>query len=1024
MKKQKMLKLTAYLSDPSAENSFSTPVTHSGEISVVFRGKNVSIHGFDGSAWTTIYTWNSLDPQYQMNNTYQSYYLKSLTGSEETLNVSFFSTEKYQGSTPQIAGIDRATKLHDIDEVPIYTSSDENKMLTIMSNGSLAWLLANESFIVPSEGGEESQDDSNNPNVASPSLIADVLNHPSTTIVGNPVYQDNILTLDGSSYMIHGDIAEFMYQDYMTTNLWFRNDGGSRKSKLWSFGAEYTSNNKFAHVLQQNNDADLRFVSAAGTVTNPNHYSIYDDAWHMITAVWDNVNGVKRLYLDGVQLGSDINFSAKVNPFRDGDDVYGLIIGTGTGLGVVRSNEAYKGQFTKMEVENSVWDSSQITSKFNEGSGIPTIQSSPGAFLEDLSSVIARDASKFTNGIYRDTQTGSSGGMKVELKDDGILEYDPVTNETVNDEFTISWWMHLDSTQVAGNLGLVGSNVASVNGEVRRFTFNLGGGAALTDPDLYSYTRGARTTQNRETGVSMAGVWTHAAIVIRNDSSNTVASLYLNGSKLNNSISYPLGTKLFPPSTHQTFVFGAGSQSYSVKGLFDSMQIADGVALTDEQVAAIAGQSDRQMSIETAAASVASYTPTGAGTFLEDFTMFGGGTVTDGVLSTIVASPSYYKKSGMVPPSTTATTAVFSMWFNPTQSRMGLYSDQHYPSQVNFGLRMWSTSLLHISTPIGNSSGVTLATPLTLNEWHHALVTVETDIAYTSTSSKSMTVKLFIDGQEVYTKTGNSSTTRIRAYAGMSNGTKHYIGAENYNGSVSYKGDGQFDFMEWVDDITLSDAQILAMYNGGTRDWSVADAVNYQGGGSSNSYLETDATLFGGANLSNDSLVLDGIDDYAVIDDGFRFTDKMTTSVWFKTTATGDRRIYSSHVRSMSGEDYRNGFFARLNDGQLKFRHPAGGTGELTGPSGLNDGTWHHLALSWEASVGYTLYVDGSQVGSGASGVSDGYVSDWGLYIGANPWNRTPQEPYAFFDGEIKKFEVLNEVLTSQQVTDLYNAGA
>ncbi len=53
MKKQKMLKLTAYLSDPSVENSFSTPVTHSGEISVVFRGKNVSIHGFDGSAWTT-----------------------------------------------------------------------------------------------------------------------------------------------------------------------------------------------------------------------------------------------------------------------------------------------------------------------------------------------------------------------------------------------------------------------------------------------------------------------------------------------------------------------------------------------------------------------------------------------------------------------------------------------------------------------------------------------------------------------------------------------------------------------------------------------------------------------------------------------------------------------------------------------------------------------------------------------------------------------------------------------------------
>jgi len=147
----------------------------------------------------------------------------------------------------------------------------------------------------------------------------------------------------------------------------------------------------------------------------------------------------------------------------------------------------------------------------------------------------------------------------------------------------------------------------------------------------------------------------------------------------------------------------------------------------------------------------------------------------------------------------------------------------------------------------------------------------------------------------------------------------------------------------------------------------------------------------------------------------------MTTSVWFKTTATGDRRIYSSHVRGLSGGDFRNGFFARLNDGQLKYRHPAGGTGELTGPSGLNDGAWHHLALSWEASVGYTLYVDGVQAGSGGSSVSDGYVSDWGLYIGANPWNNN--DPYALFEGEIKKFEVLNEVLTSQQVADRFNEG-
>ena len=223
--------------------------------------------------------------------------------------------------------------------------------------------------------------------------------------------------------------------------------------------------------------------------------------------------------------------------------------------------------------------------------------------------------------------------------------------------------------------------------------------------------------------------------------------------------------------------------------------------------------------------------------------------------------------------------------------------------------------------------------------------------------------------------------------------------------------------------------KMLTIMSDGSLSWLLASEsfiVPSEGGeeeGGGASYLESDATLYGDANLSNGSLVLDGTGDYGVIDDGFRFTDKMTTSVWFKTTATGDRRIYSSHVRGMGGADFRNGFFARLNNGQLKYRHPAGGTGELTGPSGLNDGAWHHLALSWEASVGYTLYVDGSQISSGGSGTSDGYVSGWGLYIGANPWNRTSQEPYAFFDGEIRNFEIENEVLTSQQVTDLYNAG-
>jgi hypothetical protein len=581
MKKQKMLKLTAFPSNPVIENAFSAPVTHSGEVSVVFKGKNVSIHGWDGSSWSTIYTWNSLDPQYQFNNTYQSYYLKSLTGSEETINVSFFSAESYQGSTPLLVGIDRGTKLYDIDEVPIYTADDHNKMLTVMSNGSLAWLLANESFVVPEEGGEEG----------------------------------------GGGNVIAGTFIE-------------------------------------------------ELASASSNLSN-------------------------------------------------------------------------------------------------------------GALI--------------TNNVF--VKPASASVTLVSLDTDDIVDFN-VDGTRTEEEMTLSMWFNPDSTSWTGWKYIAG-NAADSNNEFRLAISKDGSGNIEFKTILWDLWTGSPKGISSKPFV--AGEWTHLAMTWSYNGSTYDLKLFVDGVKCGELLNQ--NRNLMKMASNRNFALGALAFGGSVTGSslpcsIDSVQIKSGTALTDSQVAAIAGQADRQMSIETAA----------------------GGT-----------------------------------------------------------------------TPAGPS------------------------------------------------------------------------------------------------------------------------------------YLESSATLYGDASLSNGSLVLDGTGDYAVIDDGFRFTDRMTTSIWFKTSATGDRRIYSSHVRQMGGSDYRNGFFARLNNGQLKYRHPAGGTGELTGPSGLNDGAWHHLALSWEAGVGYVLYVDGVQRGQGSSGASDGYAAGWGLYIGANPWNNN--NPYALFDGEIKNFEVLNEVLTSQQVTDRFNEG-
>ena len=98
-------------------------------------------------------------------------------------------------------------------------------------------------------------------------------------------------------------------------------------------------------------------------------------------------------------------------------------------------------------------------------------------------------------------------------------------------------------------------------------------------------------------------------------------------------------------------------------------------------------------------------------------------------------------------------------------------------------------------------------------------------------------------------------------------------------------------------------------------------------------------TAQGDAVVDGDTITLDGNGDYVTYDDDFRYTDQITVSTWFKTTATGDRRIYSSHVRNAG----TNGFFARLQNGTLKVRHPDGGHAELSLTSGLNDGEWHPI---------------------------------------------------------------------------------
>ena len=220
----------------------------------------------------------------------------------------------------------------------------------------------------------------------------------------------------------------------------------------------------------------------------------------------------------------------------------------------------------------------------------------PGTFLEE---------EKGHDPTFTDSGTQSNSGLAINLQTDAGVSYDSGTGETTNTEFTISWWLNLANTSnnTTGNKGVFGRRNS---GSEFALEFNGASASAFAARLTYRDNNGSRISRfNNSISASIIATWTHFAIRIKEESSTLKVRLFVNG---NPEIvgRVPLGHRFLPSTSEGTGLnFGSlGGSLFSTKsitGEFDSIQIGDGVALTDDQISAIAGQSDRQMSIETAA---------------------------------------------------------------------------------------------------------------------------------------------------------------------------------------------------------------------------------------------------------------------------------------------------------------------------------------------------------------------------------------------------------------------------------------
>lgn len=177
----------------------------------------------------------------------------------------------------------------------------------------------------------------------------------------------------------------------------------------------------------------------------------------------------------------------------------------------------------------------------------------------------------------------------------------------------------------------------------------------------------------------------------------------------------------------------------------------------------------------------------------------------------------------------------------------------------------------------------------------------------------------------------------------------------------------------------------------------------------------------------NISFDFDGTNDYLTRATIGSLETSGSVSAWVKLDSMSANG-FIFQLRAESGTDDQiillwNNASAVIR-GNVKF---GGTTNVVDSGSGLeNDGNWHHVVFTWmsgskTASDNYTrIYIDGSETDNDAIGNTWADASAPAeLVIGRNSIQSN-----AYFNGHINDVAIFSDVLTSSEVTAIYNSGS
>jgi len=178
------------------------------------------------------------------------------------------------------------------------------------------------------------------------------------------------------------------------------------------------------------------------------------------------------------------------------------------------------------------------------------------------------------------------------------------------------------------------------------------------------------------------------------------------------------------------------------------------------------------------------------------------------------------------------------------------------------------------------------------------------------------------------------------------------------------------------------------------------------------------------------SFDFDGTNDYLHFAQGNIGTDLETTgsvSVWVKLDSMSANG-FIWQITAEEGTDDQLILIWHNANATIRGNIKLDGTSNIVDSgSGLeNDGEWHHVVLTWlsgsktSANNIVRMYVDGSQTDTDAIG------NEWGDASGHATFTigRNQIQSNAYFNGHMNDIAIFSDVLTSSEVSAIYNSGS